>query len=624
MRGFAGVLSTERHLESSALSEAMRVALGPRAASCPGTLQTSSLSLSFGSLRPLEPGAAMVARHGDWVAVSDARLDDRHFLARELDCEDEDNTVLLHAYRRWGEDCVEHLRGDFAFVIWDPEEARLFMARDRFGVRPLYYAAGQGRFAFASHPTALLEIPEVDRSSSERRIAEFLTGNIPPPDQSFLSGVSRLPAAHRAVVSSTGAKVDRYWDWTPLEPGQEAKGDLPDRLAHLFTQAVARRVPDAGPVAATLSGGLDSSAIAVTMAELPRFQREPVSTYSLVFDDRAQFSERGFIESVLDTGWFDPHFLSLDLEDPFDGFDTLLAEQGGLFLAPNLRTGRDLLAGLQTGTVVLSGHGGDEVLSHGYERFHDMAQDGHWLSLFREALGVCVGQPLEALRILLGYYVGYAKQRPRIRRALVRIVRSLGERFGKVASDQILADRLRDQAGEPEKPVSSFDPAIRGPARHRAILADPMQQYALEILDRDAAAAGREVRFPFWDQDLIEFMLSVPPDQKMRGGWSRSLMRRAMKGRLPDKVRLRRDKHDFSHHLIFGLRGSEAVSGDRFERDAEVLARYLNLPGVEEHRRQVMDGPLKTAGLNAQILWRATAVAEWLRYADDNGIQIVE
>lgn len=622
MRGFAGLLSPEPRRRETALCEEMRTALGPRAAFSHGSVQTSALCVVAGSIKPAIGGAVSPIRQGEWVAVSDARLDDRSILAERLGCEDDEDSVVLNAYRRWGEDCVNHLRGEFAFMIWDPERECLFLARDRFGVRPLYYAAGRGWFAFASQAAALLELPDLDRSCSELRIAEFLEGDIPPADQAFVSGISRLPAGHTATVEASGVRVREYWQWTLPEPASEH--DLPERLAELFTQAVARRVPGSGPAVTTLSGGLDSSAIAVTMARLPRYQQERTPAYSLVFDDRSVFSERDYIESVLSTGAFDPHFLSLDIEDPFDGFDARLKAHGGLFLAPNLAMGKDLLGGLPAGAVVLNGHGGDEVLSHGYELFHEMAQDGRWLKFCREAVGASGGQPVKALRMTLSYYLGYSKGHPRVRHILKRLF------FGSGANargpvDSVISDHLRDLAAARRQPgESSFDATSRGRARHMATLADPMQQYALEILDRNAAASGLELRFPFWDQDLIEFMLAVPADQKLRGGRTRSLMRRAMKGRLPDKVRLRRDKHDFSHHLILGLRASEATSRSRFDHQADRLARYLNLASVEEMRSRVLQGPFDGVGMSAQLLWRAAAVAEWLEYADRNGIEIVE
>lgn len=622
MRGLAGILSSERQAESPALCQAMRVALGQRAGFLHDQIQTGSLCVTVGGLRPAPGGRTSGVRDDGWVAVSDARLDNRRALADELICDDHDDTVILYAYRRWGADCVHHLRGDFAFAVWDPSRSCLFLARDPFGVRPLFYARGHGRFAFASEARALLELPELDRSSSGERIAEFLRGDIAPLDQTAWTGIFRLPAGFTAIVTGDGVRAEPYWVWRLPEPAPEPASDLRERLAQLFLQAVARRVPDDGPVAVTLSGGLDSSAVAVTMASLPRFVDEPVPTYSIVFDDRPELSERSFIESVLGAGRFQPHFLSLAIEDPFDGFDQRLSDHAGLFLAPNIGTGQALLAGLRPGTVVLSGHGGDEVLSHGYERFHDLARDGQWLRFYRECLGANNGRVLTALRVLSSYYAGYATRRPRVRRFIKRILAQAGASRGGTPVDDLLSERLGQLWPARSRP--DFDPTLGGRERHMAALADPEQQYALELLDRDAAASGREVRFPFWDRDLVEFMLSVPADQKLRNGWSRSLMRRAMKGRLPDKVRLRRDKHDFSHHLISGLLTSEAASQTRFERDGDSLVRYLNLKAVQDARQRIVRGRSHETGVDAQRLWRATAVAEWLKYADREGIEIVE
>lgn len=621
MRGFAGILSPQSYHDPLALCETMRSALGSRAAFSRTFVQTSAICVASGSVRDEQFRKGSLQHSDDWIAVSDARLDNGIALAAQLGCKNENDELLLHAYRRWGNDCVHHIQGEFAFVVWDPQKECLFLARDPFGVRPIYYSLTDSGFAFASQANALLELPDFVKASSKSRIAEFLRGSIPPVDQSSFLGISRLPAGFRAVVRNNRIKVKSYWSWTLPELFKGSEQEMSDRLAFLFRQAVERRVPDVDPVAVTLSGGLDSSAVAVTVAGLPRFQAELVPTYSIVFDSRPSLSERKFIECLLSVGGFKPHFYSAETEDPFLNFDRRLIDHAGLFLAPNIATGSKLLEGLQPGTVLLSGHGGDEVISHGYERFHDLAQAGHWLRFYRECFGANEGRALAALRVLLSYYVGYSHRHPQLRRLIIQLLSKWGS-DSRFAVDGLLSDEFREEATQPE--AVQLDTSSCGRQRHLASLADPEQQYALEFLDRDGGIAGREVRFPFWDRDLIEFMLSVPADQKLRGGFNRSLMRRAMRGSLPEKVRLRRGKHDFSHHLALGLMSSEASSKTRFDRDAKILAQYLNLPYVQEVQCRISESPSEQTSVDPQLLWRATAVAEWLQYADRDGIQIVE
>lgn len=563
-----------------------------------------------------EPEAAPEALHGaGWAVVCDARLDNQADLALELGCADQAESVVLHAYVRWGPDCVLRLRGDFALAVWDPLAERLFLARDRFGVKPLQYAQGEGWFAFASEAKALLALPETPRTSSARRIGEFLSGRMPAADVTMFDAVSRLPAGHRLVVTRDAQRLDRYWDWVLPPPAQGA--DLPERFRSLFEAAVARRTPEKGPAAVTLSGGLDSSAIAVTLEALVRPTGRRVSTYSIVFDNWPALSERRFIESVLACGDFDPHFTSLDAEDPFDGFERHLESQDGLFLAPTLAMAPDLLAGVSPGSVVFDGHGGDEVVSHGFERLEMLARAGRWPAFWREARGAGRVSGAAWPDLFFDYYRAYGPGGRRLGRLVRRLFGTRGD--GLAAVYDLRAPALRNQDDIPPD-VTSKPPCAR--ARHMAALADPGQQYALEVLDRKAAARGIESRVPFWDEDLVAFMLSVPADHKLRGGWTRWILREAMRGRLPEAVRRRRDKHDFAHYMTRSLRLSQAAAPARFAVAADRLGPYLNMDAVADVRRR-LDGPAPPSGQDLQAIWRAAAVAAWVDFADSNSIRIV-
>lgn len=561
-----------------------------------------------------EPALDPTGPSPDVFAVVDARLDNRAELARILACADDDEAVVAHAYRRWGPDCVHHLHGDFAFAVWEDARRSLFLARDRFGVRPLVYWAGEGRFAFASEVKGLRTLPEVAATSSELRIAEFLVGQVPPPGATMFDAIAKLPAAHCLRVDSVGVELIRYWDWrlptpVPAMPSQAR------RLADLFDQAVSRRVCESVGVAVTLSGGLDSSSIAATVGRLPRFASEPVGTYSIVFDD-GPGSERPFIDSLVRTGNFDPHILEPGYEDPFADFQRLIDVEDGLFLAPTLAMAPTLLRHLPPGTVVLDGHGGDEVISHGYERLHDLAKAGRWATFLREAIGASRVRAESWPIMVLSFYRAYGRGGWRLGPLHRRLTRGTGERPAALASVRLQEATIGRLTTAQDPPPSD------GREAHMRMLAHPMQQYALEILDRKAVSSGLETRFPFWDEDLIRFMLAVDPASKLRGGWSRWIMREAMSDRLPADVGWRRDKHDFAHHLAAGLLRSPAASESRFARQEERLAPFLNLSAVQAARARLKTSGRRPAGSDIQALWRATAVAEWLDYADAHRIRI--
>lgn len=554
-----------------------------------------------------------------WV-VGDVRLDNTAHLAAQLRCPEYDDAVLGHAHLQWLDCCAEHLHGDFAFAVWDKARRRLFLARDRFGVRPLVYTFGEGWFAFASEVKALLTLPDLVKESSELRIADFLAGRSPQAQTTNFNNIHRLPAGFRMSVGEDGTEIAPYFSWElpPLAKAPELSATLRDT----FSQAVRRRAGESKPEAVLLSGGLDSSSIAATLARERSGHDAPVATYSIVFDKYPEQSERRFIEALLNTGSYEPHFLDLDVEDPFLDFADLLARQDGLFLTPGLAMGRGLLANLARGTVVLDGHGGDEVISDGYERLHELAEQEKWFRFWIEALGACRVTGSSPLKISAGYYAKYGRGGWRLKRLLKGFAGPSSQYDRR--SDMLLSSRLQNRL-EPLKPAPTAPPGQNeGRVRHLSILADPGQQHVLEVLDRDAVERGLEVRFPFWDEDLIAFMLSVPAKEKLRGGRTRHILRQAMKDRLPDLICWRRDKHNFNHHLVRGLMMSPATAPERFERDGERLARYMNMRVVEEARDRLFSDPSRAEGSDIHVLWRATAVAEWLDYADRNGIRIVE
>lgn len=612
-RGLAGVVTTGRSRQAAGDPRLMLAALGR------GEVRRISRS-----------GPAIVGQAGGpeadgpvgnwrppegWLVAADARLDDRARLARELDCPDIDEAVILAAYRRWGDGCLARLGGEFAFAVWDPRDGRLRLGRDLFGAKALMYAQGPAGLAFASEAKGLLALPWVPRASPELRIAEFLHGRMPGPEDTMFEAVRRVPAGGWLIYGPEGTRLARGDDWT-LPPPSRGR-DLPEQLAARFDTAVRRRTPAEGRVAVTLSGGLDSSSIAVTAA---RFADRPPATLSLVFDAFPELSERPFIEAVIRTGRFEPEYVDPGLQDPFADFQGLLRIQDGLCLAPTMAMTDRLFEALPPGCVLLDGHGGDEVISHGYERLHDLGRAGRWGALWREGRGAAGVTGASPLAVWLGYYKLYGRGGRRLQRLEDRWPRR-DRRSATAGLAPGLAARTQARlaAGRRRAPAD-----LAGRERHLWALSDPAQAYALESLDRRAAHRGVDLRCPFWDRDLVRFMLSVEPDQKLADGWTRAIMRRAMKDRLPDSVRWRRDKHDFAHHLTRGLRASPAASAARFAADADRLSAYLDLAAVDQARRAILAAPGAAPGAALQTLWRATAVAEWLDYAETHDVRITK
>ncbi|MBB5746344.1 asparagine synthetase B family protein [Brevundimonas variabilis] len=619
IRGIAGLVSTNGTPVDADHVERMLTAMGKRTDKIHGLYQSRLAAFGLGG--PVSDTWPIKCSGANLVSIADLRLDNRNELAEILGCNASDDAVLSNAYQTWGADCVTHIHGDFSFAFWDEDKSELFLARDRFGVRPLVYTIGDGWFAFASEVKALLALPEVARESPELRIAEFLSGRMPQVSETMFTTIHRLPGGHQMVVraGSNEATPAPYWTWQL--PPQTISTTPHTTLAELFTDAVNRRAPKDSPTAVTLSGGLDSSAVAATMAKYRGHGDPPVSTFSLVFDKYPDLSERSYIQSLLDLGSYDPHFLDLETEDPFENFSELLSRQDGLFQTGGLGMGRSLLEGLPPGTVVLDGHGGDEVISHGYERLDELAEQGRWRQFWTEVKGASLMAGANPIRALVDFYALYGRGGWLVKKLLKRFARRSDLAS---AAPSILSDRLATKLAGSAADSVDGGPRPSARAKHMAVLGWPGQQHVLEVLDRDAAGRGHEARSPFWDERLIEFMLSVPASEKLKGGHTRRIMRDAMADRLPDLIRWRQDKHDFNHHFARGLKSSPAASAQRFQDEADRLSRYMNLPVIASARERIIQSGANADGNDVNILWRATAVAEWLSYADQNGIRVVE
>jgi asparagine synthase (glutamine-hydrolysing) len=563
------------------------------------------------------------AYDGPLMAVADARLDNRAELASLLGLEDavSDTQLILAAYRRWGEELPARLLGDFAFAIHDADRRRLFCARDCFGVRPFYYARQGEATRFASEPKALIAgLPEL-RRISEASIANFLVGQPPDGAATFYEGIDALPAAHWLIVEPGRVELRRYWRIEPTEPLQGK--DLAEQFRSIFTEAVRCRLDGGGAAGAMLSGGLDSSSIACTAAPIHIAETgKPLPTFSLVFDRTPEWNERPYIEAAVARGGMDPRFIESGDHAPFEDFERILVEQDGPLLAPILPISREVhrRAAREGVKVLLDGHGGDEVVSHGQGRLNELARGGRWLALWREvraAADTYHGSPAATF----AQYARYHRPMPRIE-ALIRRARTLRggpsedsgipawRRFVNpdLVSGTDLPARMREAASR------RADPLAAEKEQHLAILDDPLQSYAFTVLDRNAAAARIEPRYPFWDRRLVQFCLSLPPEQKLDGGWSRLILRRAMEGVLPPVIQWRRDKLDFAPHLATGMvdRHHELIEAVLNGGGAEI-APYVNLVQVRAAFERLIRLRDRSDGADIQAVWRAVSLALWLR-----------
>ncbi|TPI48798.1 lasso peptide isopeptide bond-forming cyclase [Mesorhizobium sp. B2-9-1] len=571
------------------------------------------------------PGPLTMA-DGKLAITADCRLDNRDELLARLGLRDRsvaDAVLIMRAYLKWGEACPTYLQGDFAFAIWDGERRALFCARDHFGVKPFYYHSTGRRFAFASEIGPILALDGVGRRLSEHQISGFLAGLTDDPQATPYAEIFRLPARHSMTVADRRVVLQRYWQ---IEPSQRPpRPDAAEEFRHLFAQSVENRMRGTPAVGAMLSGGLDSSSIACVAGLRAAARRNPrLKTFSLVFDRGSSMDEKPFIDAVLDGNPLDATLIAVSNYAPFAEFDRILEEQEGTFLAPGLSLTRDLYrtAGAKGVKVLLDGHGGDEVVSQGHGHLHELANAGRWLELWRELHSAAntYGEGMFSLYFKFLTIYGPAWRIARMRSMARRLVGKVRQRpasaprawAGLVNPDLAkrtdLAERFH-RSGYMPAAVSASEALT-----HRWLLSTGLVPHAFEVLDKAAANSGVEPRYPFWDKALVEFCLALPGEEKLKDGFGRHVLRRAMQGILPPAVQWRRDKIDFTANLVKGMLGNHRELLDRLLiADGERIAPYVNLPEVNAVYERLLSQPEQATLPDVQHVWRSVSLSLWLR-----------
>lgn len=482
---------------------------------------------------------------------------------------DGDSEVILAAWQRWGPDCLPRLHGMFAFAIYDTVQRTLFLARDRMGVKPLFYAPlSDGSLAFASELKGLLAHPLLRREVDPLAIEDYLAWGYVPDHRSILQGVHKLPAGHSLLLRHDAPlpRPAQWWDLSFAERRRGRAADLEAELLHLLRQAVTSRMVSDVPLGAFLSGGVDSSSVVALMAEA---SGNPVKTCSIGFDVGA-LDETSYAEQVARRFATDHRARTVSPDD-FEHVDTLAAMFDEPFAdASALPTWRVCQLARETVTVALSGDGADEAFA-GYRRHRFQHGEDRVRSLLPQALrGPLLGT--------LGAIYPKADWAPRPLRAKTTLLALAGtSEQGYARAIGVLPPELRDSLYTAEfralrgdyRAEQPFEALMRAaPARSgldRAQYADIKFWLPGDILtkvDRTSMAVSLEAREPLLDHRLVEFAAALPEGLRLRRGEGKWLLKKTMRRYLPDDI-LFRQKQGFVTPIAQWFRGplAEAARG---------------------------------------------------------------
>ncbi|MEO0557356.1 MAG: asparagine synthase-related protein [Bacteroidota bacterium] len=545
-------------------------------------------------------GAARLVQRGTWVGVVDARLHGTEALSATLSVEagadrrTTDAACLVAAFAMWGEGAVRQLEGAFAAVLWNQESQTGVAVRDRLGLRPLFRTTGD-ELAISSSLADLRQL--APDALDVGHTAAFLAGRPGGGRTTFHPAIQRVPAATVATISDRREWTEQtYWtlDARSTFEGRDAAAEA--GFLEQFDASVAASLdgdPEVGdsPLGAFLSGGLDSSSIVRTV--LHHQPDRVLPTFSILYN-RADANETRHLDAVLAQGGVRPHRVDGESLSLLDKLDDDLAAVGEPSAMPNLFLTRTLYAEARAAglSAVLDGFAGDNVVGHGERRLTELARTLRVHTLVRELRAI-------------------ARTTNRPRRAMAELAR-----------DYVWAPLV--QPLTPRQPDVSFaHPDLPGPDRpprdtwddraaHLADLSSPTLSHAFEVAYAVGAAHGIEPRFPFASVPLVKFCLSLPSHQRMRDGLTRSILRRAMRGRLPESVRLRPGKARLATSFADALFVRDA---DRLRQlvaeDVPAAHDVLDVAALTQAVSRALHHPEDRAELAAPI-WRAVVVARWL------------
>jgi asparagine synthase (glutamine-hydrolysing) len=601
-----------------------------------GSRRLAILDLSASGHMPMsnENGTVWITYNGEVYNFADLRTEleskGHHFRSHT------DTEVVVHLYEEYGPDrlknCLNRLNGMFALAICDLRGAspKLFLARDHFGIKPLYYCEQGGKLAFASEVKALLEVPGIEARMSFEALEKYLTFLWVPDPLTMFEGIYKLPAGHYALWQRGELRIEQYWDLTfPRADHQfeKSEADVADEIRSRFCASVERQMVSDVPIGAFLSAGLDSSSIVAAMA-----RKQPVRTYTITFPEKYRVGE-----TTIDDPTVPMRFArKLGCEH-----HEIVVEPDVVSLLPNLAWHMDeptadpaiIMAYLvcrearKRSTVLLSGVGGDELFA-GYRKHVAHA----WARQYRRS-------PHAARSAAERLVLGLPSLRGTSLKGPVRLLKKAARSLKLSPADAFIRNctyldvqhrrdlfSLKSRQGADGDPadqhLAAFDKARHADFLNQMLYLDSkifMPTLNLTYNDKMSMASSVEVRVPFLDRELAEFVAwNVPPEWKLKGRWrpvTKYIFREAMRNMLPDEV-MRQPKAGFAAPIDYWLAHDLRSMTDDLLSETQIRRRGLLWPEavrryVDEHRRGAEDWSMQ--------IWQFLTLEIWAQLFLDGG-----
>ncbi|MBD2844657.1 asparagine synthase (glutamine-hydrolyzing) [Paenibacillus sp. IB182496] len=588
----------------SATLEQMTETLAPRGPDASGTWITTHCALGHRRLSVIDPehGAQpMVRMRGEqpYIIVYNGELYNAPELRRELESRGTrfttscDTEVLLQAYMEWGMDCLDRLNGIFAFAVWDNVREQLFLARDRLGVKPLFYSTVGGKFLFGSEPKALLAHPDCPPEIGAEGLAElFVIGPARTPGQGVYKQIAELRPGRCMMVDRNGARVRTYWQ-LESRPHPDDVEQTAKRVGELLADTVERQLVSDVPVCTLLSGGLDSSALTtLAVRYYSRTGQGAVHTYSVDYADNDKHFRSNAFQPNADAVWIKRmhqhlgtvhHPVEFDTPELVDSLSAAVAARdlpgmadidGSLYLFC-----REIKKGA---TVAVSGEAADELFG-GYPWFHREE------ALNADTFPWALASPMRA-ELLSPDLASWVKP----------------------------LDYIGDRYTDAVKEVPHLDGETPQQRRMRIMSYLNITRFMPTLLDRKdrmSMAVGLEVRVPFCDHRLVEYVWNIPWAIKTAGDREKGILRKALRGVLPSDVLTRKKSPYPKTHNPNYLGAVRGRLQEVLDNPASPLLPLVNVAKIRELLQADQSSPLPWFGQlmsGPQLFAYLLQMNEWL------------
>ena len=526
-----------------------------------------------------------------------------------------DTETIVHLYEEYGRDCVKHLRGMFVFALWDRRSRKLLVARDRLGIKPLYYRYDGTTFLFGSEIKALLAYPGVKAEFNRRTLAEYLAFGYLGGEETMYAGIQKLPPGHTLELDEAGKiTITPYWDLS-VSPDQDGRPReyYVKTYRELLEECVGSHLMSDVPLGVFLSGGLDSSAVAALTTKI---RKGPIETFSVGYGEE-EFSELRYARQVAEHVGSTHHEVRLSREEFFDSLPRLIWHEDEPIVWPSsvslyfvARLARERV------TVVLTGEGSDETLA-GYTRYAWTLMNARMDNLYRavtpDFLRRWVREGIHSAPI------GAALRRKLEHTFLGRdgaswpsfFYDNFYSAFSAQEETELLSEEARRFAGDAYAGSMKFWEKSSGDLLHRLLYTD-IKTYLLELLmkqDQMSMAASIESRVPFLDHVLVEFTARIPAKYSIRGLAGKFILKSAVEDLLPKDI-VYRQKMGFPTPWAYWLAGPQLDSLEAMLLEPRTLERGWFRPEelkrlFTEHRAGHRD--------HGNRIWRLLNLETWMR-----------